>query len=220
MDLSRSPSTPSNLAKAPSPFLSRRQSFQRLTLDSTFLSVTKQGVAAIVETTGNPHCHVILRGGSKGTNYDSQSVAETAEALKKAGLEANIMIDCSHGNSSKQHLRQIVVADDIAEQLSSAAHADSIVGVMIESNLVEGKQAIPTKAADLPSLTYGQSVTEYVVVVVRMMETDAESRQCLYLMGADGEGPRRPAQRCPGSPTAKGQVREVVYGLCIHCFFD
>lgn len=129
-----------------------------------FLSVTKQGLSAIVETTGNDSCHVILRGGNAGPNFDSTHVRQCGEALLKAGLKPSIMIDCSHGNSSKQHKRQIVVAQDIVNQLSipsSAALVSSgefVSGVMIESHLVEGRQNL---TAEGPSkLVYGQSITD------------------------------------------------------------
>ncbi|KAI8898306.1 phospho-2-dehydro-3-deoxyheptonate aldolase [Globomyces pollinis-pini] len=128
-----------------------------------FLSVTKQGLSAIVETLGNDSCHVILRGGNSGPNYDSTNVRECGEKLLKAGLKPGIMIDCSHGNSSKQHKRQIVVAQDIVNQLSVGStpalvsSGEYIAGVMIESHLVEGRQNL----TDDPSkLVYGQSITD------------------------------------------------------------
>ncbi|CAB3791971.1 Phospho-2-dehydro-3-deoxyheptonate aldolase, Phe-sensitive [Paraburkholderia caffeinitolerans] len=103
-----------------------------------FMGMTKMGMAAIFETRGNNDCHVILRGGKSGPNYDAASVAACAAALAKAGLREQVMIDCSHANSSKQHQRQIEVARDIGAQL---AGGDSrIVGVMIESHLEEGRQ--------------------------------------------------------------------------------
>lgn len=102
--------------------------------------------------------HVILRGGAKGPNYSSEFVADCGDKLKKAGLAPKIMIDCSHGNSQKQHQRQVNVAEDIAQQLESGDTADLIMGVMIESNLVEGRQDIP--ASGRAGLKYGQSVTD------------------------------------------------------------
>jgi len=125
-----------------------------------FLSVTKQGLSAIVETKGNKSCHVILRGGDKGPNYQAPHVISCAESLTKAGLPPNIMIDCSHGNSQKQHTRQLAVVSDIVTQLStpsgSGGSGQYIVGVMIESNLVEGRQNF----VDKNSLVYGQSITD------------------------------------------------------------
>ena len=125
-----------------------------------FLSVTKQGLAAIVETTGNDSCHVILRGG-KQPNYDSSSVRECAEQMKQNKLEPSIMIDASHGNSSKLHKNQIKVVQDIVNQLSTkstdilTSSGEYITGIMIESNLVEGRQDLK----DEP-LVYGKSVTD------------------------------------------------------------
>ncbi|KII90771.1 hypothetical protein PLICRDRAFT_697253 [Plicaturopsis crispa FD-325 SS-3] len=123
-----------------------------------FLSVGKEGLSSIIETEGNPDVHVILRGGAKGPNYSAEFVKDSAEKLGKAGLAQKIMIDCSHGNSSKQHRKQIEVADDIARQLESGDTGAYIMGVMIESNLVEGRQDIPSSG--IAGLKYGQSVTD------------------------------------------------------------
>jgi 3-deoxy-7-phosphoheptulonate synthase len=119
-----------------------------------FLGVTEQGLAGVVSTKGNPECHVILRGGATGPNYDAESVKKTSDALEKAGLRRGLMVDCSHGNSSKDFRRQPIVAHAIAEQL--AAGSRDIMGVMIESNLVEGNQAHEVGK----KLTYGQSITD------------------------------------------------------------
>jgi 3-deoxy-7-phosphoheptulonate synthase len=102
-----------------------------------FLSVTKPGVVAIVGTDGNDDCFVILRGGTKGTNYDAESIAEAKESLTKKGLTPRLMVDCSHGNSLKNHKNQPKVADVLAEQI--AAGETAIMGVMIESNINEGE---------------------------------------------------------------------------------
>lgn len=118
-----------------------------------FLSVTKEGRSAIVSTTGNEDCHVILRGG-KAPNYDAASVEAAAQEIGKSGLAARIMIDASHGNSSKVPKNQVGVCESIAEQL--AAGDRRIMGVMVESHLVEGRQDLePGKP-----LTYGQSITD------------------------------------------------------------
>jgi 3-deoxy-7-phosphoheptulonate synthase len=119
-----------------------------------FLGVTEQGLAAIVQTTGNPDCHVILRGGTSGPNYDAASIARAAEQLAKAGLRASLMVDFSHGNSQKDYRRQPEVARDIARQI--ACGSQSIFGVMIESNLVEGRQDLVSPS----SLVHGQSITD------------------------------------------------------------
>lgn len=101
-----------------------------------FLSVTKPGNIAIVGTAGNEDCFVILRGGKKGTNYDAKSVQEAKESLKKKGLTPRLMVDCSHGNSEKNHKNQPKVAAVLAEQI--AGGEDAIMGVMIESHINEG----------------------------------------------------------------------------------
>lgn len=118
-----------------------------------FLSVTKFGHSAIVSTKGNPDCHIILRGGRE-PNYSASHVAQISEQLKKAKLVDNIMIDFSHANSSKQYQRQMVVANEVAEQVASGNKA--IFGVMVESHLVEGRQDLIEGQA----LCYGQSVTD------------------------------------------------------------
>src|SRR3954466_4600729 len=99
-----------------------------------FLSVTKQGLAAIVSTRGNPHCHLILRGGRSGPNYAAEAVAEAVGALAKSGLRPSLMVDCSHANSQKNHKNQVNVGESLAEQVSSGSQA--IFGVMLESSLV------------------------------------------------------------------------------------
>jgi 3-deoxy-7-phosphoheptulonate synthase len=118
-----------------------------------FLSVTKQGVAAIVATTGNRDTHVILRGGAK-PNYDEASVAAVARALAAAGLPPRIMIDCSHGNSGKDPLRQPAVAEEVARQVAAGNRA--LIGVMMESFLEDGRQDY---APDAP-LIHGRSITD------------------------------------------------------------
>ncbi|KAI8800633.1 3-deoxy-7-phosphoheptulonate synthase [Cladochytrium replicatum] len=125
-----------------------------------FLSVTKQGLSAIVETTGNDSCHVILRGGVAGPNYGAEFVAKASEDLKKQRLRPRIMVDCSHGNSSKQHSRQIIVAEDLANQMEgdNVEHAEYVAGVMIESHINEGRQNIPDEGPE--ALKYGVSITD------------------------------------------------------------
>jgi len=118
-----------------------------------FLSVTKFGHSAIVSTNGNPDCHIILRGG-KEPNYSAVHVKAITEDLSKAGLDTNIMVDFSHANSSKQFKRQMVVAEDVADQLSAGEKA--IFGVMVESHLVEGRQDY----IEGEPLRYGQSITD------------------------------------------------------------
>ena len=120
-----------------------------------FLGVTKQGVAAIVETAGNQHCHVILRGSNAGTNFDQESVNSVNRKLEGAGLAGRVMVDCSHGNSQKKHANQPAVAESLAEQVGSGSLG--VFGLMMESHLVEGNQSL---GDDLQALTYGQSITD------------------------------------------------------------
>ena len=137
-----------------------------------FLSVTKQGISAIVATAGNDSCHVILRGGNSGPNYDVADVEAAAAQLEKAGLTHRVMVDCSHGNSSKDHARQPIVAEAVAAQV--AAGSDRIFGVMLESHLVEGRQ---DHKPDQP-LSYGQSITDACIswdTTVEVLEKLAEA---------------------------------------------
>ena len=119
-----------------------------------FLSVTKQGIAAIVGTSGNASCHLILRGGSDGPNCDPVSVGAAATQLKEAGLPPRVMIDCSHGNSAKDHKRQPAVVRAVAAQVAGGAR--DVFGVMLESHLIEGNQ----KQQAGRELVYGQSITD------------------------------------------------------------
>tara|TARA_B100001146_G_scaffold155912_1_gene137216 strand:- start:3909 stop:4967 length:1059 start_codon:yes stop_codon:yes gene_type:complete len=118
-----------------------------------FLSVSKEGKAAIVSSSGNKDCHIILRGG-KEPNFNKESVSYSCNLLHEAGLNESLMIDMSHGNSTKQHKKQIEVCDDIALQISE--NEKRIAGVMIESNLVEGNQSDKNKE----KFVYGQSITD------------------------------------------------------------
>jgi 3-deoxy-7-phosphoheptulonate synthase len=123
----------------------------------TFLGHTKHGQSAIFVTTGNPDCHIILRGGSKMVNYTADAVAATARQMQKAGLAPRIMIDCSHANSKKDYTRQSIVCGDVAAQV--AAGNPNILGLMLESNLVAGAQKLDKLAQGKP-LVYGQSITD------------------------------------------------------------
>ena len=118
-----------------------------------FLSVTKEGNSAIFSTSGNPYCHTILRGGTNKVNYDAKSIEEVSARLEKANLPQQIIVDCSHANSMKDHKKQMIVINDLAEQLSKGEKR--IKGLMIESNIVEGNQNIND-----PNLVYGKSVTD------------------------------------------------------------
>ncbi len=136
-----------------------------------FLGATKAGHSAILETTGNDDCHVILRGGEH-PNYDAASVEAVCRALAAAGLAPRVMIDCSHANAGKQHLRQIEVARDVASQV--AAGDARIVGVMLESHLEAGRQdLVPGKP-----LGYGISITDACIGwddTVRILQVLADS---------------------------------------------
>jgi 3-deoxy-7-phosphoheptulonate synthase len=118
------------------------------------MSVTEQGVAAIVVTRGNGDTHVILRGGRGGPNYDAESVQRVLASLRASDLPPRVMIDASHGNSGKDHRRQPLVATAIADQV--AGGEPGIIGVMLESFLVDGRQDFTDRAA----LTPGQSITD------------------------------------------------------------
>ena len=132
--------------------------------EHTFMSVSKMGHVAIVHTKGNEDCHVILRGGHE-PNYSAKDVQATCEALEKANLKPMVMIDASHSNSHKQYKKQVDVSKDVAGQI--AAGDNRIFGLMLESNLVEGRQDLQK---DLRNLVYGQSVTD---ACIGMDDTEA-----------------------------------------------
>lgn len=142
-----------------------------------FLGLAMEGMVAIVETEGNPVCHLILRGGKSGTNCDSGSIANAAATLEEAGLPPRLMVDCSHANSRKDPRRQIENAKDIADQI--AVGATAILGVMLESFLVEGRQDLGNGR----DLTYGQSVTDPCIgwdqteTVLRMLADAVEKKR-------------------------------------------
>ncbi len=141
-----------------------------------FLSVTKQGLAAIVATRGNPQCHLILRGGHSGPNYSAEAVQAACAQLQKAKLPTKVVIDCSHANSSKDHKRQPIVAADVGQQI--AAGNRNIVGVMLESFLVEGTQSLEATPRQ-----YGCSVTDAcmgwdtTVAVLEQLAADVRTRR-------------------------------------------
>ena len=145
-----------------------------------FLSVTKQGLSAIVSTMGNPYCHVILRGSTQGPNYGRDHVAKVWATQQKVGISNRIMIDCSHGNSHKRWQEQLTVARDVAAQLG--AGEQHIGAVMVESNLLPGNQSCDGKS----SLQYGVSITDACVGwdgTVEILDTLAkgvrERRKCV-----------------------------------------
>lgn len=119
-----------------------------------FLGISSAGQVSVIRTTGNRHAHIVLRGGSSGPNYDADSIAACEAALEKIGLEPNIMVDCSHANSSKDHRRQPDVARNVAKQIEEGNR--SLMGLMLESNLHEGNQPLNGGG----NLRYGVSVTD------------------------------------------------------------
>lgn len=120
-----------------------------------FLGINQDGQCAVFHTRGNSEGHVVLRGGGGRPNYDSVSIALAEEELQKAGLPANIVVDCSHGNSMKDHTLQPLVVENVSNQILEGNR--SVVGLMLESNLHEGNQPVPS---DLKKLRYGVSVTD------------------------------------------------------------
>ncbi|EFE40718.1 hypothetical protein TRV_04542 [Trichophyton verrucosum HKI 0517] len=139
-----------------------------------FLGVTKQGLAAITKTTGNEHGFVILRGGTKGTNYDAESIAAAREQLAKKKQREILMVDCSHGNSKKDHRNQPLVAQCVGDQLRKGE--EGIIGVMIESNIAEGNQKVPPEGPS--GLKKGVSITDACInweTTVDVLEQLAEA---------------------------------------------
>ena len=151
-----------------------------------FLSVTKQGVSAIVATRGNPDCHLILRGAGSGPNYGADAIADATAKLRTAGVTARLMIDCSHGNSGKDPRRQPFVARDIAAQIAGGSTA--IGGLMVESHLVEGRQGFGAGR----ELVYGQSITD------ACLGWDATVPVLDELAAAVRQGRRRGGERAAG----------------------
>lgn len=134
-----------------------------------FLGINQSGHASIVSTTGNADGHLVLRGGKQGPNYEASHVESAAKELAEQNLNPRIMVDCSHANANKDHNRQSLVLESIAQQVM--AGSQHLMGAMIESHLVAGKQAI---AKDLSQLTYGQSITDACVNIdttAKMLET-------------------------------------------------
>lgn len=123
-----------------------------------FLGINQDGLASIVRTTGNPDGHLVLRGGAAKPNYEASDIEAAVNALRQKAMNSRLMVDCSHGNSSKDYQKQVTVLDSIKQQIKTGS--EQIVGVMIESHLVEGNQSIPKQGK--PG-TYGQSITDACV---------------------------------------------------------
>ena len=141
------------------------------TQPQTFLGVSEQGVASAVTTSGNPDCHIILRGGDNGPNYGADDVAVTTELLEKNGLKPSIMVDASHANCGKKQEQMSAVFKEIIRQRT--AGNNHLIGTMLESNLVAGNQSFPQP---LPELVYGQSITDQCI--------DWETTQAIVLQAA------------------------------------
>jgi 3-deoxy-7-phosphoheptulonate synthase len=123
-----------------------------------FLGINHSGLASIVTTTGNPDCHLVLRGGKGGPNFSTDHVSKAAEEMASLKLNPRMMVDCSHANANKDHNRQLTVLEDVAQQVEQGSN--HILGVMIESHLKAGNQKIPT---DLRDMEYGKSITDACV---------------------------------------------------------
>ena len=142
------------------------------TQSQTFLGVSQEGVASAVTTSGNPDCHIILRGGDTGPNYGADDVAVTTDLLEKHGLQPSIMIDASHANCGKEQEKMPAVYQEIVRQRVSGN--TKVIGTMLESNLVAGNQKFPRP---LDELTYGQSITDQCI--------DWETTEALVLETAE-----------------------------------
>lgn len=143
-----------------------------------FLGINHDGIASIVSTTGNPDSHLVLRGGKSGPNYEREFVNSAREELSKQKLNPRMMVDCSHANANKDHNRQVVVLQDIAQQIQGGAK--DILGVMIESHLKAGKQPIGSG-----ELVYGQSITDACVdfeTTANMLRSLSESLESRPMM--------------------------------------
>jgi len=145
-----------------------------------FLGINHHGLASIVATAGNPDGHIVLRGGSNGSNYNPDRVSEAANKLSSHGLTTRMMVDCSHGNSNKDHTKQTLVLEDFAAQIENGSQY--LMGLMIESHLVAGNQPIPQ---DLDRLVYGQSITDACVdfeTTAKMLRTLAKAAKSRLLL--------------------------------------
>jgi len=128
--------------------------------EHAFLGISELGVPCIVNTSGNPYTHLVLRGGNRSTNYDERNVKHTQTLLKSHGLSPRLMIDCNHGNSKKDHGQQVLVFNNVIQQIRDGNK--DIIGIMIESNLNSGNQSLPKDLSgfDPEKLKYGTSVTD------------------------------------------------------------
>jgi len=141
-----------------------------------FLGINDEGQASIVSTTGNPDGHIVLRGGKNGTNYHLDAVNSVAEELKLSSMNDRVMVDCSHGNSNKDFRRQSDVLSEVAYQVRNGSKY--IMGIMLESHLVEGNQKL---SSDLTTLTYGQSITDACIDIKTTSNLLAELSRAVNL---------------------------------------
>jgi 3-deoxy-7-phosphoheptulonate synthase len=142
--------------------------------EHVFLGIDDNGTASIVSTSGNPGVHLVMRGGKTGTNYDAKSIASAQKMLEDRGLPANLIVDCSHANSGKDHRQQPVVFRDVMGQRASNK---GIAGMMLESHLHEGSQSL---GDDPGALDYGVSITD---ACVDWDETDSLIREAYEALG-------------------------------------
>lgn len=153
-----------------------------------FIGLSKPGVASVVHTGGNDDCFVILRGGTNGTNFETQNVSATREMLRERGQRDVVMIDCSHGNSNKDFRNQANVAQTVGDQLRTGEKG--IIGVMIESNIHEGRQEMPVNGT--AGLKQGVSITdgcigwETTVAVLEQLAEGVRARRKVDLNGSSG----------------------------------
>lgn len=140
--------------------------------EHSFLSVTKQGVSAIIHTTGNPNTHIILRGGKDGTNYDAESVNAAGAKMESSGVHPAIMVDCSHANSQKNHNNQPIVSKAVAAQVTAAS--PYVCGLMIESHINAGAQKLNPGTTFPGTLKYGVSVTDACIDFATTLDVLAE----------------------------------------------
>jgi 3-deoxy-7-phosphoheptulonate synthase len=150
----------------------------------SFLGIDGNGRIGVVRTRGNPHCHLVLRGGNGGPNYGAPDVTAAHDALQRAGINSRMLVDCSHDNSRKNYLNQPEVLLDVGAQIRSGS--DHILGVMIESHLVAGRQDLKRSREEL---TYGQSITDACVdfaTTERMLLQFAEDATRQHAVAANG----------------------------------
>lgn len=148
--------------------------------ENAFLGIDEDGRTGVVHTTGNPYGHMVLRGGQSGPNFDSEAIAATKAQLEKAGLRPQVMVDCSHANSAKDHTRQAIAFRDVMQQRASGT--DGIIGLMLESHLFAGNQSL-----DSGELRYGVSVTDACIdwSETEVLLREAAGTRVLEAVGGD-----------------------------------